>query len=534
MPVDPRCNALDRIDWRSCKAISRAVGATLLAESETDGHQLGSETGALQAERGVLPPGAHRAAMRDLIVAFVLFGVTVAAFIWFDFFERFFEYSRRHEDWELDEFVSAVPALALVTAWFAIRRWRETALVTSRLEASLDELTATTSDLDAALEREEQASHVKSVFLSMMSDEIRTPMNGVIRPVEALLESGLGPAQHEQALGALRASRSLLQSINDILELAALETGPASLTLDRFKAEELLDDVERYFNEHRSDRVELSFFIDPVLPAALVGDAPKLQRILLILVENALKFTPFGGIAVALRVAQHSRDGLLLHFDVTDTGTGIEPEHRSTVFDSFTRPIAPDERVRPGTGIGLAICKRLVGDMGGQIGVESEPGEGSRFWFTLPLSRGSEPLDVHAEKAFENLCVLVVDDEELNRDTLAAQISAWGATVETASLGMEAIATLRKGVEGGLPFDVALIDAGIESGGGQTLIEQIRDDTQLLSLNVILADREGTKTRKPMINEPNILAILDKPVRTKHLQTCLLAVSATKAPRTVG
>lgn len=474
---------------------------------------------------------AQKSLKTDLLIAAILFTATVLAFIGFDFFEWFFEYSRQYERWELDEFIACIPAFAIATAWFGIRRWRHGAQMTRKLEASLRRLLLASEDMAMARERAEQASHVKSVFLSMMSDEIRLPMNGIVTPVEELLKTDLDEEQYAQAVRVLQSSRSLLRSIDDILELSALETGSIAFNYDHIETGALLNTVEEYFGQNGPELVELSFYVDPVLPKSFISDQTRLHQIIYNLFENAAKFTDTGGIAFAICLERKSGGRLFIRFDVTDTGAGISSEHISSVFDTFAKPTAADGRARPGAGIGLAICGKLVGYLGGEIGVESNPGSGSRFWFTIPLSNSSEPLEVDESSTFKALNVLVVDDLSLTRDTIKAQVSSWGATVETATFGAEAMAMLRKAIDSSNPFDVLLVDSQTMTKNDYELAIQIRDDIRLENLKVICSSADTLSSTDGRGEFAQITSILRKPIRPIDLKNALQDVRDAASSR---
>lgn len=483
-------------------------------------------------DSGAVRASSQKALKRDLLVAIGMFLVATSAFISFDFFEWFFEFSRSHENFELDELAGAIPALAIATAWFAIGRWRQAAKTTNQLESSIQNLQATTEKLAVAHEREELASRVKSTFLSMMSDEIRTPMNGVIAPAEALLESDLDDQQRTQVTRVLQSSRSLLQSIDDILELAALESGPIDVETDQIEIVALLDELALHALGRKSEHVELSFYVDPILPSVLIGNRRRLLQILAHLLDNAWKFTDTGGVSIAVSGEPQSDGNLLARFEVRDTGIGIAPEHLPTLFDNFTKITSPAAHYRPGAGIGLAISQKLARYLGGEIGVESPPGSGSTFWFTMPCASGEETANVHARDALSGVCVLIVDDVELSRETLSKQISAWGATVQTASFDVEAIATLRKAVEVRQNFNIVLVNNHTETMNGLALAALISDDLRLEDLKITL-NGQANKSAQTLRDEyPNILSVLTKPMRPTDLRDSLLEISAaTSQPR---
>jgi len=477
---------------------------------------------------GVVRAIARQSIKRDLLISIILFSVATSAFIWFDFFEWFFEFSRAHEEFELDELAASIPALAITMAWFASRRWRHAARATVLLENSLKRLLDASENLAEARDREEKASHVKSVFLSMMGHEMRTPMNGIIAPAEALLKSNLDDQQRAQATQVLQSSQFLLHSIDDILELAELESGPITVESDQIEIATLIDELAASAPDLHSGAVEISVFIDPALPGILMGDRRRLQQILLQLLDNARKFTEIGGIAIKVSGIPGPGGDFLVRFEVHDSGIGIAPEHMSKLFDNFTKVASPLALASPGAGIGLAISQKLVRYLAGEIGVESTPGTGSTFWFTIPCVRGSAAPDVYAHELLSGLRVLVVDDVTVSRDTMSEQISAWGATVEVASLGVEAMASLRRAVEGGNAIDVAVVDNHAESMNGLALAATIRNDLRLENLKILLNSQTDIPMQTLRNTHPNVTWALTKPIRPADLRNHLLEASAAK------
>jgi signal transduction histidine kinase len=246
-------------------------------------------------------------------------------------------------------------------------------------------LTKSNEELAAALRAAREAGEVKSRFLANMSHEIRTPMNGILGTAELLADSPLTPEQRE-GLETIRGSAvALLNLLNDLLDLSRMEAGQLALEKAPFSPAGMLQEVARLMAPQvRRERLHLETHAAPLLPEKAIGDPLRIRQVLLNLTGNALKFTREGGVRLSVSV-EEGADGGRLRFEVKDTGPGIAPEHREVIFMRFRQLDQPQAKHYGGAGLGLAIAKELVTAMGGEIGVESEVGKGSQFWFTIPL-----------------------------------------------------------------------------------------------------------------------------------------------------
>ncbi len=397
----------------------------------------------------------------------------------------------------------------------------------------------------------ERANRAKSEFLATMSHEIRTPLNGVIGLTDLLRRTSLTPEQ-QQYVHAIQASGdALLGLINDILDLSKIEAGQMRLERQPLDLRQLVAEVAAVFMaQARAKGLHLSARVDPAVPPLLVGDPVRLRQVLLNLVGNAVKFTgqgdpvapatadgPHGEVVVVVVLAEESAEGALLRVGVRDTGIGIAPEVQEALFEPFTQADASTTRRYGGTGLGLAIAKRLVDLMGGQIGVESVPGQGSTFWLTLRLARATAveepsawpaPIDPATEgRAFGR--VLVAEDNAINRMVAVGLLESLGCTVETVENGRQAVEAMRQG-----SYDLVLMDCHMPELDGfaaTTAIRQAeaaegRARTPIVALTADALAGDAEKSRAAGMDDH-----LTKPVTLERLAS---VVERRMTPRAVA
>ena len=395
----------------------------------------------------------------------------------------------------------------------------------TRLAEEVEERRKTDEELKDAKKIAEEATRAKSEFLANMSHEIRTPMNGVIAAAELAMNEQLSPKLSNYIKIIQTSAHSLLGLINDILDFSKIEAGKLTIESRPFMLDEIVDRVvELFFNSASAKRIELLVDIDPEVPRSLTGDPLRLQQILTNLVGNAVKFTEKGGfILIGAKASDLLDKKVELNMWVKDTGVGISSDYLINLFEPFTQADGSDTRRYEGTGLGLSICKRLVEMMEGRIWVESEPGKGSTFFFTVQLeSRRQEPVRVFSPPPeLKFLHVLVVDDCEESRIIVTNYLESFGFTVEIAESGKTALKMLENRENQGTPFNLVLIDWLMPEMDGLEVSRRIREKNAAVP-PIIMMTAFGTDMEKTEAEKIGIQGFLIKPIYQSTLFNAIM------------
>jgi signal transduction histidine kinase/CheY-like chemotaxis protein len=380
-------------------------------------------------------------------------------------------------------------------------------------------------ELLAAKNAAEAASEAKSRFLATMSHEIRTPLNGVVGMLKLLRNSDLNTKQERFVHKGVLSSEALLNVINDILDFSKIEAGRLELERVRFNVVETVENVVQMFAQRAEEQyIELACSISDSVPRQVIGDPNRLGQVLINLLGNAHKFTKKGEIIVDVHCLQETQQQIELEFKVRDTGKGISAHDKERIFEPFLQEDNSTTRRFGGTGLGLGISRQLVGLMDGTIGVESTPGHGSTFSFTVMLSKAppkkSEP---HPLNGMRGRHALIVDDHAITREIIAYQLKCWNCISSTAGNGTTALQQIREQTKHGTPFDFVIIDWNMPKMNGEELCRRIKDDPALADLPLILLSSVGGM-HPNRLKELGINAWIAKPARQSELHDAIINV----------
>ena len=394
------------------------------------------------------------------------------------------------------------------------------------LRRSAEHLQNSNRQLDQALQEAQAAARVKTAFLATVSHELRTPMNGVIGMTDLLMDTEPSEEQQSYIEPIRQCGEALLGLINDILEYGKIEAGKLELECIDFNLRTTVEDVLGQFAEQAQKKgLEITGLVHAAVPTGLRGDPGRLRQILTNFVGNAIKFTKQGDVTVQAYLEKDLVDAVVIRFEITDSGIGIPPEVQARLFQPFTQADSSTSRKYGGTGLGLAISKQLAEQMGGSVGIVSQPEHGSTFWCTARfIKQPTSSLAIVPSAELTGRRVLIVDDNESNRIILHHLVTGWGMVDDQAQDAASAVTLIEQQATKGLSYDVAIVDMLMPGKDGLQLAKELKVHPVGSLVRLIILTSLIQRGHAELARQAGFLAYLTKPIRHDQLSNCLRTV----------